>query len=81
MSAKERDLKAAGTFLHGTGTLYFKDEYGQLRELVGEIIVGKNSVYQDAYVKVVSKGKHYLMPFQSLESIKWDRKPQKQNKL
>ena len=80
MPAKDDDVKVAGTFLHGTGTLCFKDEYGRLRELVGEIIVGKNSVYQDTYVKVVSKAKHYLMPFQSIKSIKWDTESPEQHK-
>jgi len=39
MSVKD-DVKA-GTFQHGTGTLCFTDEYGRLRELVGEILVAR----------------------------------------
>ena len=74
-------LTATSFYLHGTGTLHFRDEYSRLRELVGEIVVGKNSAYQSAYVKVVSQGKHYLMPLRSVEKIKWDAKPQEQHGL
>ena len=59
----------------GTGTLFFIDERDQLRELVGKIIVAQDSLVQDSYVEVESDGKHYLMPTQSVKSIRWDKEP------
>lgn len=60
--------------IHGTGTLYFTDERYQLRELTGEILVARDSGYQDIYVQVSSSGKQFLMPIQSVNSIKWEKK-------
>ena len=57
--------------IHGTGTLSFTDEYEKPRLLIGEIIVARDSIYQDIYVQVTSDSNQFLMPLQSVNSIKW----------
>jgi len=67
-------IKGVCFCVEGYGSLYFFDEKDQLRELVGEILVARDSEYQDIYVKVSSSGTEFLMPIQTVDSIKWDRK-------
>ena len=74
---KEKPIECLlrGSIVSGTGTLYFKDKHSQLKELVGKIIITKESIYKNSYVEVESGGKHYVMPIGSLGSIRWDKEP------
>ncbi len=74
---KEKPIEclSRGLIVSGTGTLYFKDKHSQLKELVGKIIVTKESVYQNSYVEVESAGKDYLIPIAAVGSVRWDKEP------
>ena len=57
--------------VHGRGIIQFTGEHGKQIFLEGEILIARNSFYQDIYVQVSSKGKDFLMPVENVSSIKW----------
>lgn len=71
---KKLASKKARFNIHGIGTLSFTDENDKPRLLTGEIIVARDSSYQDIYVEVTVDCKQFLMPLQSVNSIKWVKK-------
>lgn len=79
MYAKDKEIEMLASKqscfnVHGAGKLYFNDEKNQLRELTGEIFVVRDPGCQVIYVQISSGGKQFLMPIQSVDSIKWDKK-------
>jgi hypothetical protein len=62
-------LKRPHFSIQGARKLCLKDEYDQLRELTGKILVARDSEYHGVYVEVTNSGRQFLMPIQSVNSI------------
>lgn len=57
--------------IHGIGTIKFDN--GK-KAFAGEIIVTRNSFNHDTYVRVLGNSREFLMPIQSVNSIKWNQR-------